>query len=248
MRVVYWVSSFSDHSEPRSPSSITVRCDLKSVVSGDGHHDSNGINSTSASDVNFRDSNRLCNVTDSVSPPSGSESPNFSSAKTLPNKLTKPAETPRLRCCKFCSKTFTTLNGYMAHLMETSKFVRVASATDGVCCVTSAEGHVCRQCGSSFKESTELTEHTKSHGRTQPYSCELCNVTFSVPSHLLVHMKSHTGAKEKKYECDVCKKFFATPAYLKMHQRRHDSYSYSRPKTVASYLQNGGQGLNDSNE
>ncbi|XP_037772939.1 gastrula zinc finger protein XlCGF67.1-like [Penaeus monodon] len=56
-------------------------------------------------------------------------------------------------------------------------------------------------------------------GKGKPYSCEICNKTFSVKSHLVRHMRVHT--KEKPYSCEICSKAFTEKCTLIRHMRVH---------------------------
>ncbi|CAL1272959.1 unnamed protein product, partial [Larinioides sclopetarius] len=44
------------------------------------------------------------------------------------------------------------------------------------------------------------------HSEEKPYTCFVCNKTFSKKFYIKVHLRTHT--KEKPYECDICHKTF----------------------------------------
>ncbi|XP_020633518.3 uncharacterized protein LOC110070211 [Pogona vitticeps] len=80
-------------------------------------------------------------------------------------------------------------------------------------------GHWCLECGESFQDATQLTEHQKTHsGRKRP-ECPECGKSFRDLSHVLRHQTVHTG--EKPYACSECGQSFTQKPALNRHLRKH---------------------------
>ncbi|KAM4736259.1 uncharacterized protein znf628 isoform 1-T2 [Anableps anableps] len=77
----------------------------------------------------------------------------------------------------------------------------------------------CLDCGKSFRWSSRLTHHQRSHNNERPYRCNLCPKAFKGSSALLYHQRSHSG--EKPYKCDDCGKAFKRSSLLQVHRSIH---------------------------
>ncbi|KAF6735217.1 Zinc finger protein 628 [Oryzias melastigma] len=77
----------------------------------------------------------------------------------------------------------------------------------------------CLDCGKSFRWSSRLTHHQRSHNNERPYRCSLCPKAFKGSSALLYHQRSHSG--EKPYKCQDCGKAFKRSSLLQVHQSVH---------------------------
>ncbi|XP_072250174.1 uncharacterized protein znf628 [Leuresthes tenuis] len=77
----------------------------------------------------------------------------------------------------------------------------------------------CLDCGKSFRWSSRLTHHQRSHNNERPYRCNLCPKAFKGSSALLYHQRSHSG--EKPYKCNDCGKAFKRSSLLQVHQSVH---------------------------
>lgn len=102
---------------------------------------------------------------------------------------------------------------------------------------TNERPYVCDFCGISFRQSTDLKNHSRRHTGEKRILCTICgkkmstagekltislylvNQIFSFPGQLTIHLRSHTG--EKPYSCSVCKKTFTTKSSLIKHERLH---------------------------
>uniref|UniRef100_A0A3Q2YBK5 C2H2-type domain-containing protein n=1 Tax=Hippocampus comes TaxID=109280 RepID=A0A3Q2YBK5_HIPCM len=80
-------------------------------------------------------------------------------------------------------------------------------------------GSTCLDCGKSFRWSSRLTHHQRSHNNERPYRCNLCPKAFKGSSALLYHQRSHSG--EKPYKCQDCGKAFKRSSLLQVHQSVH---------------------------
>ncbi|XP_061918556.1 zinc finger protein 628 isoform X1 [Entelurus aequoreus] len=77
----------------------------------------------------------------------------------------------------------------------------------------------CLECGKTFRWSSRLTHHQRSHNNERPYRCNLCPKAFKGSSALLYHQRSHSG--EKPYKCQDCGKAFKRSSLLQVHQSVH---------------------------
>lgn len=77
---------------------------------------------------------------------------------------------------------------------------------------------LCTVCG---KYVSQLPQHMRIHTREKPYSCILCDMSFSQNSTLTKHMRIHTG--EKPYACEICRMKFSRKCTMTKHLRRHST-------------------------
>ena len=75
-------------------------------------------------------------------------------------------------------------------------------------------------CRYSTTDSSNLTQHFKSHNDERNFECSVCQQKFLTSSHLKVHTRSvHT--KEKTLKCDFCDDRFSTLWQKKSHAKTH---------------------------
>lgn len=78
-------------------------------------------------------------------------------------------------------------------------------------------GHLCAECGKSFKTIHLLASHQMLHTSEKPFACDLCPSRFKWKAALKTHMLVHTG--QKQHVCDICGSSFTTKGSMKKHKR-----------------------------
>ena len=82
-------------------------------------------------------------------------------------------------------------------------------------------GHECDFCEKVFRYPSHLAIHMRTHTKEKPYECEVCEKRFAQSGNLERHMRIHTN--EKPYECDVCEKRFSdSSAFAKAQAYSHE--------------------------
>ncbi|XP_073832622.1 uncharacterized protein [Musca autumnalis] len=82
-----------------------------------------------------------------------------------------------------------------------------------------AERYSCDKCNESFILRSHLTKHLKQRHKKKQLFCEICERDFKYKSSLEKHMRSHNG--ERPYLCQQCGKTFRSSSNLSEHMTRH---------------------------
>ena len=79
--------------------------------------------------------------------------------------------------------------------------------------------YTCEFCDKSFSRQGHLESHLHFHTGQRPFFCEVCKRTFSLKSTLFSHMSVHT--RERPFFCDICMKAFIKKKHLVDHMQSH---------------------------
>ncbi|XP_046899831.1 zinc finger protein 629-like isoform X2 [Hypomesus transpacificus] len=79
--------------------------------------------------------------------------------------------------------------------------------------------HQCQQCNRTFTSESHLISHMRTHTGEKPFQCQQCNKCFSLKGNLLQHIRTHTG--ERPFQCQQCNKRFSYKNTLVSHMKRH---------------------------
>ncbi|KAK6169185.1 hypothetical protein SNE40_020284 [Patella caerulea] len=80
----------------------------------------------------------------------------------------------------------------------------------------------CSICEKSFTTKDALTKHLTVHSDDRQFKCGECGRLFKRISHIREHLKTHST--ERPYVCQICKKAFKTMNAVKVHQRTHNNF------------------------
>ena len=78
----------------------------------------------------------------------------------------------------------------------------------------------CEFCGKVFKNCSNLTVHRRSHTGEKPYKCELCPYSCAQSSKLTRHMKTHGRTGNNTFKCRFCEMPFSVASTLEKHMRK----------------------------
>ncbi|GAB0095832.1 Krueppel homolog 1 [Sergentomyia squamirostris] len=155
---------------------------------------------------------------------------------TLPQQqqITLPApQKPQFKCDQ-CNMCFGSKSAHTSHMKSHAKqYVQqntlqqsvaatgemIASQVLAVPTVSATDPYQCDVCKKTFSVPARLVRHYRTHTGERPFECEFCHKMFSVKENLQVHRRIHT--KERPYKCDVCGRAFEHSGKLHRHMRIH---------------------------
>ncbi|XP_039297028.1 zinc finger protein 182-like [Nilaparvata lugens] len=70
------------------------------------------------------------------------------------------------------------------------------------CRIHTAGKHACKFCNYKTTRKSHLIIHLRTHTGERPFCCDLCDYKAIQKTHLIEHLKSHTG--ERPFSCDLC--------------------------------------------
>ena len=82
--------------------------------------------------------------------------------------------------------------------------------------------HKCVTCAKSFKTSSDLRQHERSHLSHGYCQCDVtgCSKTFKIAESLNIHKAAAHGEKAT-YQCAVCSRYFYRKADWERHKKTH---------------------------
>ncbi|CAL9691022.1 unnamed protein product [Knipowitschia caucasica] len=123
--------------------------------------------------------------------------------------------------CSVCQQLFESCELAHAHL-QSHKQEREASGegADGSMSVQYlGPQFLCTECGKSFYQKINLSNHMLMHSDERPFACSLCTLKFKTKATLSIHTMLHTN--ERPHGCTLCPKRFRTKGTLVKHEKFH---------------------------
>ncbi|ODM89552.1 putative zinc finger protein, partial [Orchesella cincta] len=103
---------------------------------------------------------------------------------------------------------------------------------------------ICKLCGKVFKNQQRLTRHNEVHFPTKPYSCPICQKSFSQPNAVKGHLEGihGQGKKQEWFPCTQpnCEAKFKILIYLHKHLREKHGVYTGKPRKVRVAENDGG--------
>ncbi|XP_040899738.1 zinc finger protein 1035 [Toxotes jaculatrix] len=88
----------------------------------------------------------------------------------------------------------------------------------------------CQACGRGFVSLFALRKHKHTHGKSRPYRCSKCDLSFTGPSQLAEHMTTH---REENFPCDICNRVFLSKSSRAEHRKSHSKSGNHPPPSFA---------------
>lgn len=122
--------------------------------------------------------------------------------------------------CLICHKLYMTKASIVRHLLNHTEkdFVNPPDPLDNI---------KCDKCGKTFKNVSNLLQHSYIHLDKKLFQCDQCQRSFTLKSNLIRHQgKSQCKLPDTKIVCNICNKVFAKDSLLRSHLKKH---SMERP-------------------
>eukprot|EP00092_Neocalanus_flemingeri_P020337 GFUD01022031.1.p1 GENE.GFUD01022031.1~~GFUD01022031.1.p1 ORF type:complete len:408 (+),score=59.43 GFUD01022031.1:35-1258(+) len=115
--------------------------------------------------------------------------------------------------CNYCDKTFSREKAFLAHKSNYhNENVQVEAGKKPLL--------TCGFCCAKFEAPVQLENHLRSHTKSKPFQCSVCNKCFVSKSNLSAHQRLHEGTA-LRYACSQCEKKFSHPSEVKQHMVVH---------------------------
>lgn len=92
----------------------------------------------------------------------------------------------------------------------------------------------CDVCKRTFNRKRALKAHMESIHEKRTFSCKICGKTMGWRKTLQRHMKSHEE-NYYKHKCDLCDKTFSRPSHLRLHMIKHTGEKIRCPLCTSGY-------------
>ncbi|ODV93545.1 hypothetical protein PACTADRAFT_52111 [Pachysolen tannophilus NRRL Y-2460] len=87
---------------------------------------------------------------------------------------------------------------------------------------TRLKKYFCGDCDKSYSRPSLLQQHIRTHTGEKPFQCSSCEESFTRKDHLTRHNLKHLHGIEKPFHCSVCGKGCNTMQHLKRHEKVHE--------------------------
>lgn len=140
----------------------------------------------------------------------------FLRMSSLRNHRLKHTPGPGRWKCRYCSDKFRTQSSMLTHVKNNHAEIDL-SHEKPLC-------RKCEQCGKIFAVGRAYKIHLDVHAGIRRHKCTLCESSFTDPTNLRAHMKTHNGSSNRR-KCPVCAMSFASEKQCTIHMNNHSKSS-----------------------